>query len=42
LKNTPPETGAFFARDREWHPPAFTPIYKTSVARSPQRALLLR
>ena len=40
MKNTPPETGAFFARDREWHPPAFTPIYKTSVARSPQRALL--
>ena len=40
MKNTPPETGAFFARDRDWHPPAFTPGYKTSVARSPQRALL--
>jgi protocatechuate 3,4-dioxygenase beta subunit len=40
VKNTPPETGAFFARDREWHPAAYTPIYKTSVARSPQRALL--
>ena len=40
MKNTPPETGAFFARDREWHPQAYTPFYKTSVARSPQRALL--
>ena len=40
MKNTPPETGAFFARDRDWHPPAFTPGYKTSVARAPQRALL--
>ena len=40
MKNTPPETGAFFARDRDWHPPAFTPAYKTSVARAPQRALL--
>ena len=35
-----PETGAFFQRDRQWHPPAFTPAYKTSVVRSPQRALL--
>ena len=40
MKNTPPETGAFFARDRDWHPQAYTPYYKTSVARSPQRALL--
>jgi protocatechuate 3,4-dioxygenase beta subunit len=36
--NQPPETGAFFARDRLWHPPALTPQYKTSVLRSPQRA----
>lgn len=35
-----PETGAFFARDRAWHPPAYTPAYKTSVTRSPQRALI--
>ena len=35
-----PETGAFFQRDRSWHPPAFTPGYKTSVARSPRYALL--
>ena len=40
MKNQPPETGAFFARDREWHPQAYTPIYKTSVVRSPQKALL--
>lgn len=40
MKNTPPETGAFFARDRDWHPQAYTPFYKTSVVRSPQRALL--
>jgi protocatechuate 3,4-dioxygenase beta subunit len=36
--NDAPETGAFFPRDRLWHPPAFTPAYKTSVLRSPQRA----
>ncbi|PCJ84060.1 MAG: protocatechuate 3,4-dioxygenase subunit beta [Hyphomicrobiales bacterium] len=36
--NNKPETGAFFPRDREWHPKAFTPGYKTSVVRSPQRA----
>ena len=38
--NREPETGAFFPRDRSWHPPALTPGYKTSVLRSPQRALL--
>ncbi len=27
-------------RDREWHPPAYAPDYKTSVARSPKLALL--
>ncbi|MHA7876372.1 protocatechuate 3,4-dioxygenase subunit beta [Roseivivax sp.] len=30
--------GAFFARDRSWHPPALTPPYRTSVVRSPSRA----
>ncbi len=40
ITNSKPETGAFFARDRAWHPPAFAPGYKTSVLRSPQRALL--
>jgi len=38
--NSPRETGAFFPRDRQWHPPAYTPPYKTSIVRSPQRALL--
>lgn len=32
--------GTLFTRDRGWHPPALTPPYKTSVARSPSRALL--
>ena len=32
--------GEFLQRDRSLHPPAFTPDYKTSVLRSPQRALL--
>lgn len=40
MSNRKPETGAFFQRDRLWHPPAYTPDYKTSVVRSPQRALL--
>jgi protocatechuate 3,4-dioxygenase beta subunit len=40
LSNKKPETGAFFPRDRDWHPPAYTPTYKTSVLRSPQKALL--
>lgn len=40
MSNKKPETGAFFPRDRQWHPPAYTPDYKTSVVRSPQRALL--
>jgi protocatechuate 3,4-dioxygenase, beta subunit len=38
--NQPAETGAFFQRDRSWHPPALTPPYKTSVLRSPQKPLL--
>ena len=40
MSNEAPDRGAFFQRDRTWHPPAYTPGYKTSVARSPQRALL--
>ncbi|TCL64589.1 protocatechuate 3,4-dioxygenase subunit beta [Rhizobium sp. BK251] len=40
ITNRKPETGAFFARDRAWHPPAFAPGYKTSILRSPQKALL--
>ncbi|WP_138466251.1 protocatechuate 3,4-dioxygenase subunit beta [Poseidonocella sp. HB161398] len=38
MHNNPPETGAFYPRDLDWHPPALTPGYKTSVLRSPQRA----
>jgi protocatechuate 3,4-dioxygenase beta subunit len=40
LSNRKPETGAFFQRDLDWHPKAYTPWYKTSVLRSPQKALL--
>jgi protocatechuate 3,4-dioxygenase, beta subunit len=32
--------GAFYQRDRDWHPPAFTPGYKTTIARSPTRPLV--
>jgi protocatechuate 3,4-dioxygenase, beta subunit len=34
-----PKQPEFMARDRRLHPPAFTPGYKTSVLRSPQKAL---
>ncbi|HCP76207.1 MAG TPA: protocatechuate 3,4-dioxygenase subunit beta, partial [Pusillimonas sp.] len=38
---TPTEQfGEFLMRDRAWHPPAYTPGYKTSVLRSPQKALI--
>jgi protocatechuate 3,4-dioxygenase beta subunit len=40
ISNRRPETGSFFQRDRAWHPPALTPQYKTSVLRSPQKALI--
>jgi len=33
-------TQELFQRDREWHPPAYSKDYKTSVARSPRKALL--
>ena len=36
----PDQDGAFYQRDRAWHPPAFTPDYKTSLLRSPKQALL--
>lgn len=32
--------GEFYQRDRSWHPPAYARDYKTSVARSPQYALI--
>jgi protocatechuate 3,4-dioxygenase, beta subunit len=40
ISNRNPEATPFFQRDRDWHPPAFTPWYKTSVLRSPQKALI--
>ena len=40
MRNVKPETGAFIPRDRQWHPKALTPSYKSSVLRSPQKALL--
>ncbi|MEH6478332.1 MAG: hypothetical protein V7727_21755, partial [Sneathiella sp.] len=40
MTNEKRNQGAFFPRDRNWQPPALTPPYKTSVLRSPQKALL--
>jgi protocatechuate 3,4-dioxygenase, beta subunit len=38
--NYEPETGAFLKRDRKWHPPAYTPDYKFTIARAPQKPLV--
>lgn len=35
-----PATGPLVARDRLWHPPAYTPGYKSSVTRAPSRPLV--
>lgn len=40
MTNEKRNQGAYFPRDRNWQPPALTPPYKTSVLRSPQKALL--
>lgn len=32
--------GSFYQRDRAWHPPAFTPQYKSTLLRSPRQALV--
>jgi protocatechuate 3,4-dioxygenase, beta subunit len=39
---TPPmaEEGLLYPRDRAWHPPAFTPGYKSTMLRAPKHALL--
>ena len=29
---------AFYPRDRDWHPPALTPAYKSTILRSPKHA----
>jgi len=34
------DDGSFYQRDLAWHPPAFTPAYRSSVLRSPRRAPL--
>ena len=34
------EARPLLRRDRGWHPPAYAPAYKSSVLRSPRRALL--
>lgn len=34
------DTGRFVIRDRNWHPKALTPDYKTSITRSPRQALV--
>ena len=34
------DTGPFLRRDRGWHPAAYAPGYKSSVLRSPRRALV--
>ncbi len=34
------DNGPLIARDRFWHPPAYTPGYKTSMTRAPSRPLV--
>ncbi len=38
--NNPVDKGPLFFRDREWHPAAYTPGYKTSMTRAPFRPLV--
>ena len=40
MRNRAVETGPFWPRDLDRHPPAHTPGYKTSVLRSPKKALI--
>ncbi len=40
MSNLRPETGAFYPRDRNWHPVALDPAYKSSVLRAPRRSLI--
>jgi protocatechuate 3,4-dioxygenase beta subunit len=40
MENTPDQYGEFHMRDWSVHPPAYAPNYKTSVLRSPQKALI--
>jgi protocatechuate 3,4-dioxygenase, beta subunit len=34
------DQGSYYQRDRGWHPPSYTPDYKTSVLRAPRYPLL--
>jgi len=34
------DSGPLYPRDRGWHPPAYTPGYKTSMTRAPSRPLV--
>ena len=40
MTETAPTRGPLMPRQRLWHPPAYTPGYKTSVTRAPARALV--
>ena len=40
MKPTTWPYGEFYQRNRALHPPALTPAYKTSMLRSPQKALI--
>ncbi|MEX0923981.1 MAG: protocatechuate 3,4-dioxygenase subunit beta [Rhodovibrionaceae bacterium] len=40
MRNSIPEQGGLFPRDRDWHPPARAPGYKSSVLRSPSKPLV--
>lgn len=40
MKTPTEQFGEYYQRDRNVHPPAYTPGYKTSVLRSPQKALI--
>lgn len=40
ISNEKPQGGAYFQRDREWHPQAYAPWYKSTIARSPTKALI--
>lgn len=40
MRNALPVQGGLYPRDRDWHPPAYAPAYKSSVLRSPQKPLV--
>ncbi len=40
MSDTSPNRGPLVGRDRFWHPPAYTPGYKTSMTRAPSRPLV--